>query len=57
MIVIHKKNIQFVIGLMCLMLGAVSILRATKNHQSITASSLPVTNKVIVIDARTRCSG
>ena len=57
MIVIHKKNIQFVIGLMCLMLGAVSILRATKDHQSITASSLPVTNKVIVIDARTRCSG
>lgn len=57
MIVIHKKNIKIVVGFLCFMLASVSILRATSHSKTITASSLPATNKVIVIDARTRNSG
>ena len=56
MIVIHKKRLILIGSLLCLSLTAISLKSAFTKPQTIATVNLPVTNKVIVLDAGHRGS-
>lgn len=52
MIVVHKKRLMLILGSLCIAVLAFSFSIA-KEKETIETVSLPVSNKVIVLDART----
>lgn len=56
MIVLHKKRLILIGSLLCLSLTAISLKSAFTKPQTIATVNLPVTNKVIVLDAGHRGS-
>ena len=56
MIVLHKKRLILIGSLLCLSLTAISLKSAFTKPQTIATVNLPVTNKVIVLDAGHRSS-
>ena len=52
MIVIRKKRLIIIGGLLCLSLTVFSLVNTFPNMQTVETVTLPVSNKVIVIDAR-----
>lgn len=57
MIVIHKKRLILIGSLLCLSLTVFSLKSAFPNMQTVETVTLPVSNKVIVLDARPWGSG
>ena len=51
MIVLHKKRLILVGSLLCLSLTVFSLKSAFTEHKIISTVNLPVSNKVIVLDA------
>lgn len=51
MIVIHKKRLMMVAGLLCFSLTAFSLKSAFTAPKVVATVNLPVSNKVIVLDA------
>lgn len=51
MIVIHRKRLILIGSLLCLSLTAVSMKSAFTKPKTVATVNLPVSNKVIVIDA------
>lgn len=51
MIVIHKKNLIVIGSLLCLSLTAISLKSAFTKPKVVATVNLPVSNKVIVLDA------
>ncbi len=52
MIVIRKKRLIIIGSLLCLSLTVFSLKSAFPNMQTVETVTLPVSNKVIVLDAR-----
>ena len=57
MIIIPKKRIIVVTTILCIMLFVCNIVVNQTTENTVETMSLPVTNKVIVIDAGHRSSG
>lgn len=57
MIVIRKKRLIIIGSLLCLSLTVFSLVNTFPNMQTVETVTLPVSNKVIVIDARPWGSG
>ena len=55
MIIVRKKRILFILGFVFISIF-VSTLGMNKNNTTIPTVSLPVSNKVIVLDARSWCA-
>ena len=51
MIVIHKKRLILIGSLLCLSLTAISLKSAFTKQKVVATVNLPVSNKVIVLDA------
>ena len=56
MIVLHKKRLVLVGSLLCLFITVVSLKSAFTKPKIVATVNLPVSNKVIVIDAGHRSS-
>lgn len=56
MIVLHKKRLVLVGSLLCLLITVVSLKSAFTKPKIMATVTLPVSNKVIVIDAGHRSS-
>lgn len=52
MIVICRKRLILIGSLLCLSLAALSLKSAVTKPQTVATVNLPVSNKVIVLDAR-----
>ena len=53
MIIIHRKRLVLIGSLLCLSLTAFSLKSAFTKPKIVPTVNLPVSNKVIVLDART----
>ena len=53
MIVLHRKRLIQFCGLLCIALTIISFKSAFKKPHVVPTVNIPVTNKVIVLDART----
>lgn len=51
MIVLHKKRLMLIAGLLCFSLAIFSVSSTFQNPKVVATVNLPVSNKVIVIDA------
>ncbi len=51
MIVLHKKRLILIGSLICISLTAISVKSAFSKPKVVSTVNLPVSNKVIVIDA------
>ena len=51
MIVIHKKRLVLIASLLCFSLAAFSLKAAFTSPKAVATVNLPVSNKVIVLDA------
>lgn len=51
MVIISKKRISFVIIMLVVTIFSYSMTTRNKKNDTITVSNLPVTNKVIILDA------
>ena len=56
MIVIRKKRLILIISLLCISLTTVMISNSTRYSNTVETVNLPVSNKVIVVDAGHRSS-